>query len=230
MRSLREELKSTDGWELHRESSGIRTLSRRTVGDSHVMIRVEGHVDAPLLNILSVFYEVDLWRLWVPSIPIMGLRSAEMVEDFSTTRFTVQMTVNTPWPIATRDMMIHVQGVDCMDPAETADEPDGKRQIVVLLTSTDTLWGGDPAPPPDESVVRMGLSVGALILTPESINGGDTGTHLAIISKIDPKLDYIPTSLINLASKYSELRPHRMHCAPSNLTSTQPSRSVLALL
>ena len=148
--------------------------------------------------------QVDLWHLWVPSIPaVMGLRHAAMVEDHSATKFTVGITVNTPWPISTRDMMVAVQGVDCMDPSEAdpnADPPQ-RRQVVVLLNSTDTHWSGAPAPPPSSGVTRMDLSVGALILTPSCINGGGTGTHLAIISRIDPKLHFIPDWLISTSSR-----------------------------
>jgi hypothetical protein len=43
---------------VHGESHGIRTLSRRSSDDPHIMIRVEGMVDAKLLHIMAVFYEV----------------------------------------------------------------------------------------------------------------------------------------------------------------------------
>jgi hypothetical protein len=189
-------------------------MSRRSASDPNVMIRVEGMVDAKLLNVLAVFYEVDLWKLWVPSIPIMGLRTATMLEDYSAIKFTVHMVVNIPWPIATRDMMIRVQGVDCMDTSETDDDPGSARQVVVLLNSTDSFWKGGDVPGPGNSDVRMDVDIGALILTPQAINGGGTGTHLSIITRINPKLDYIPTSLINVASKYSESvpRPHPRIC------------------
>lgn len=39
---------------------------------------------------MSVFYEVDLWKEWVPSIPgVMGLHEATMLEDHSATKFMV---------------------------------------------------------------------------------------------------------------------------------------------
>jgi hypothetical protein len=55
---LRRELETSDGWVVHGESHGIRTLSRRSSDDPHIMIRVEGMVDAKLLHIMAVFYEV----------------------------------------------------------------------------------------------------------------------------------------------------------------------------
>ena len=57
---LRGMLGSDDGWILQREEQGIRTMYRIDPGSPFVTMRAECTVDAPVLDILALFYEVRL--------------------------------------------------------------------------------------------------------------------------------------------------------------------------
>ena len=51
---------------------------------------------------------------------------------------------------------------------------------------------------------NLGLQVlhGGLVLTPKCVNGaGGTGTHLELCLKIDPKLQFMPSFLVNIVFK-----------------------------
>eukprot|EP00040_Diaphanoeca_grandis_P011809 m.60537 g.60537 ORF g.60537 m.60537 type:complete len:356 (-) comp22851_c0_seq1:507-1574(-) len=193
---IRSQLSTTDGWTLHRADQGITTYSRFDDDDGIVTIRAEGLVDAPLLNVLSVFYEVDLWSNWMPTYSMMGLKYSELLKTAGPTDLLMQMAVSLPWPLQTRDIVAKVHGVDCMDAVD-----DGSRQVVILVESVDEYLGRE-VPEPPRGTTRLRIQNGGLTLTPQCINGGGSGTHLQWCMKVDPRLAYIPTALINLVFRH----------------------------
>lgn len=120
-RQMQDELRNTHGWTLRKESKAIRVYSKFEPGNSLVTIRVDGLIEAKLLHILAIFHEVDLWTTWMPSYNYMGLQASEMCATGGPTRFLVNMVFSVPWPLTTRDLMVNVEGVDCMD-VTTAEE------------------------------------------------------------------------------------------------------------
>eukprot|EP00041_Stephanoeca_diplocostata_P016737 m.330900 g.330900 ORF g.330900 m.330900 type:complete len:396 (-) comp20464_c1_seq5:426-1613(-) len=116
---MQRELRNIHGWALRKESHAIRVYSKFEPGSTLVTIRVDGFINAKLLHILAIFHEVDMWTTWMPSYNYMGLKSSDMCATGGPTRFLVNMVFGVPWPMATRDLMVNVEGVDCMDDASS---------------------------------------------------------------------------------------------------------------
>eukprot|EP00047_Mylnosiga_fluctuans_P007771 m.255438 g.255438 ORF g.255438 m.255438 type:complete len:342 (-) comp19481_c0_seq1:79-1104(-) len=193
--AVRASVASDDGWILQRDADGIRTLYRLEPGNSHIILRAECDIDSPVLDILALFYEVDLYTRWMPTYKLIGLKAATILENPSPTKLLVHIVANVPWPMQTRDLCIAIDGVDCMD------DGNAHRQIVVLLDSSE-MFEGKAIPAPAASITRMEMRHGALILTPHVVNGGGTATRLQLTCAIDPKLPMIPDCLINFGVRH----------------------------
>ena len=65
---LRSVCLSEDGWNVQKESEGLRTLYRNLEDSAHIhSIRLDGDVDAPIFTLLTLFHEIDLVTKWIPS-------------------------------------------------------------------------------------------------------------------------------------------------------------------
>jgi hypothetical protein len=169
---------SAEGWEKMRDYDGISTLYKKEEGTDFHTLRVEGNVQAPLFNILAVFYEIDLFKLWLPTYQMLGLKESSVIGKLSKTKMLADFKLNMPWPITNRDCVLSITGVDCMDRKEDGTPP----QIICLLESrggsksdgeggdiADT-YAGKPIAPETCGFVRCEILRGCVILTPAETN------------------------------------------------------------
>ena len=57
----------SEGWTVHvDEGEAVKVLYKPREGSALHTLRMEGIVDAPLINIFSVLNETDLFTLWIP--------------------------------------------------------------------------------------------------------------------------------------------------------------------
>jgi hypothetical protein len=98
---IRHAIGQSGDWDFVRESDGIRTNSRRE-GDSTISIRIEGVVQSPLLQLLVILHEIDLYPQWYPQ-----LIGAEQLAQLSTFRKIVRFRFNAPWPLDPRPFHPH---------------------------------------------------------------------------------------------------------------------------
>jgi len=181
---LRELANSNDKWNLQRDSDGIKTMYRYLDEDGVYSIRIEGPVKAPMFDLLAIFHEVDLYRTWLPSYQLLGLRESYTIEDPSPVEVLARLAIAIPPPFSDRDVVVYCDGIDCLD------EPDNK-QVVVLMTSIE-----HDSEPVDEYIVRAEvLAPSGVLLTPL----GDGTTYVSIVININPKIAMIPSWLIDLA-------------------------------
>jgi len=68
VQQLLNDFNSYNGWILTRDADGIKTFYKHEDPNPIHSIRLEGMIDCPLLNILSVVYEVDLYTGWWPLV------------------------------------------------------------------------------------------------------------------------------------------------------------------
>eukprot|EP01004_Peranema_trichophorum_P005332 NODE_4195_length_1209_cov_42.752302_g3697_i0.p1 GENE.NODE_4195_length_1209_cov_42.752302_g3697_i0~~NODE_4195_length_1209_cov_42.752302_g3697_i0.p1 ORF type:complete len:342 (+),score=57.19 NODE_4195_length_1209_cov_42.752302_g3697_i0:53-1078(+) len=197
--NIRNQLKNDDGWTVQHELFGVRTLFRRDpANEPYHLIRVEGWVEAPLLHILALLCEIDLWPSWFTmSSWVVALRKAHIISQPRPTNLLCYLAASMPWPIAGRDICLEVQAVDCMDPEE-----EYARQIVVLIESV-TSFPGAQVPPEDKTYVRTWMKSSGIILTPALPNENESGatsqrTHVQLVYCADPKMAYMPVWLMNM--------------------------------
>lgn len=84
---LRADMADAGGWVLARQGGATTTYMQATPGASVARVRVEGWVDAPILSLLGVLYEVQLHHLWMPRHAGVGIRAGRMMHQFSPTAF-----------------------------------------------------------------------------------------------------------------------------------------------
>jgi hypothetical protein len=114
---LREVCGSDDGWEIQNESrGGVRTLYKNHPDTPNIhSIRLDGDVDAPMLTILALFHEVDLFNKWLPTYSFLGLKFAKCVAHPSPTELMIHLNINIPWPFSNRYCFFKCDGIDCID-------------------------------------------------------------------------------------------------------------------
>jgi|Transcript_6458 hypothetical protein len=195
---LRQTLSSDDLWTVVSDRFGVRTLFREDE-ETHPfhLIRVEGYVEAPLLDLLAILCEIDLWPGWmVPQTWICGLREAKILAQPRPTHLLAYLAATMPWPVSHRDIAMNVKAVDCMDPHELYH-----RQIVVLLNSCSTFPGAEIPDPGD--FVRADIKSSGILLTPEAPAPGTTTprTFVQLVICADTKLPYAPVWVMNLFMK-----------------------------
>lgn len=127
-----------------------------------ISFRLEGTVGAPLICILSVLNEVDLFSRWLPyyTRPFkLGLRKAESTE-FGRVDKMVQFHIDFPWPFANRDACFETFAVDDFE---------RNSQIVVKMLTLDQDCRSPrqrmAIPAPSKSVQRL-LVDGSMVIQP----------------------------------------------------------------
>jgi hypothetical protein len=207
---------SAEGWERMRDYDGISTLYKKEEGTDFHTLRVEGNVNAPLFNILAVFYEIDLFKLWLPTYQMLGLKESSVIGKISKTKLLADFKMNMPWPITNRDCVLSVTGVDCMDRKDDGTNP----QIVCMLESRgggEDTYNGQPVSAETDGFVRCDIIRGCVVLTPaetrsaaaddtaaaegEGAAAGGAGTFVQIMCSVDPKLTMVPVWLINMVMR-----------------------------
>ncbi|KAL8424577.1 hypothetical protein Efla_003693 [Eimeria flavescens] len=127
-----------------------------------ISFRLEGIVGAPLICILSVLNEVDLFSSWLPyfTTPFkLGLRAVTNVR-LGRVDQVVQFHIDFPWPFANRDACFEVFAVDDFERNE---------QIVVKMLTLDekqrTPRQKMTIPAPGRRVERMVVD-GSMVIKP----------------------------------------------------------------
>ncbi|MFT6603821.1 MAG: hypothetical protein ACJARO_001334, partial [Bacteriovoracaceae bacterium] len=56
------------GWEFIKETKGFKVYSRPMPGSKVLGFKVEGHIDAPIIDIMSTLRDVSLSKEWQPDL------------------------------------------------------------------------------------------------------------------------------------------------------------------
>jgi hypothetical protein len=67
--TLLHELQSEEGWELCANKDNIQTFYRKEAHEKLHTLKIQGTIDSPMFNVLSIFYEIDLYKTWLPRCP-----------------------------------------------------------------------------------------------------------------------------------------------------------------
>lgn len=90
------------GWEFIREKKGFKVYSRPMPGSEVLGFKVEGVIDAPLIDIMSTLRDVNLSKEWQPD-----LIEKVTIKDLGDLEAITYSRVNMPWPLDDRDYVIH---------------------------------------------------------------------------------------------------------------------------
>ena len=108
------------GWTKQGESHGSRPTNIYYKLDEHNRItsRIETPIEASLLvPLLSVFNETSMYQSWMPAsqIPRIGVRESNKLEQTGRANQLIQVVVDVPFPLWTREAIIRGMAVDDID-------------------------------------------------------------------------------------------------------------------
>eukprot|EP00820_Chromera_velia_P018276 Cvel_27373.t1-p1 / transcript=Cvel_27373.t1 / gene=Cvel_27373 / organism=Chromera_velia_CCMP2878 / gene_product=hypothetical protein / transcript_product=hypothetical protein / location=Cvel_scaffold3404:15876-16872(+) / protein_length=284 / sequence_SO=supercontig / SO=protein_coding / is_pseudo=false len=107
MKDFLVQLDSDEGWTEHvSHTPKLRVCYKPTPGSTIQTFRIEGLVNAPIQNVLSVLYEFDMYKNWVPEhrIPKMGLAEASKLNSYGVIDMIVKFRSMLPWPLSDRSV------------------------------------------------------------------------------------------------------------------------------
>lgn len=151
--------------------------------------------------------EIDYYKKWIPCALGVGLKNVDVLCDIDRFKKLAYFQCGLPFPFSNRDMAIYGYGVDLIE--------DNKVMAVVRSyesnvgqTSVDELAqlhhyeklikGGYQTPHETSKFVRADIKEGGFLLTCVDENT----TNVSFLFTIDPKMSYIPSTLINWAMKF----------------------------
>jgi hypothetical protein len=140
---------STSDWKKQGESLDTNTAIYYKVDDeARLTCRIDSPIEASLLiPLLSVLNEVNLFETWLPSwnYPKMGIQRSQQLQQKTRAEQTLQIILNVPWPMATREVVMQAIAVDDIDE---------NGWIAVRMETVETGHGG-VVPPPESGVERI---------------------------------------------------------------------------
>ncbi|KAF0982087.1 hypothetical protein FDP41_011948 [Naegleria fowleri] len=179
------EFNSDDGWKLCVEKDKMQSFYKDNGRGMHA-VKVQGYISAPIFQVLSIFYEVDLYKSWVPQ-----MRESLIIHKLAKYRFLAYFSFDLPWPFSPRDLISYAFAVDKL-------EKDGSIMVVVKGVTSESL-------PQHKDVISKYENPnnvcseceysGFLVkyISPEE-------TYVQIVGSVDPKLSYVPYWFINMVT------------------------------
>eukprot|EP01097_Dermamoeba_algensis_P002431 TRINITY_DN1958_c0_g1_i1.p1 TRINITY_DN1958_c0_g1~~TRINITY_DN1958_c0_g1_i1.p1 ORF type:complete len:353 (-),score=73.31 TRINITY_DN1958_c0_g1_i1:160-1218(-) len=171
------------GWAKVHEEPTLTSYYKFDTRTSRTHFLIKGTMEAPLLNVVAVMTEVDLWPNWFPSVAYWGLSKSQLVHRPSRVHFLAQMMLNFPWPLTPREMMVDAFGVDALDELGL---------VIVYCKSASDMFHEFPVPAPPASHSRMKLNIGGFMVRPVN----EKQCEVQIIFDVDPQIKYIPQKLL----------------------------------
>jgi len=157
--------------------------------DGACELKVEGVVHAPVMALMGMVYEVELYG------DVFGfVKGVEVLAETGEMEKAVRVGFAAPWPLAGREMAAFAYAVDDLD--------EGGAVVVVLRDVREGDVGRDGAQvevPEAErgTVVRMEVRFAVMELRPQSA----TETDLKMMICVDPKLAFMPLAFVNWAAR-----------------------------
>jgi len=169
------------GWTSMSEVSEGDMTWYRDEGGGKQSFRCQGFIEAPVINLASLIYELDLWPTWFP-----GIVEASKYAELSKFRIVPLLQSWLPWPMANRSLRLKAYG----------DVFNGDSVAVYArdLMPSDLTSSKFEMPSSPEGNVDIELYFAGFHLIPLSKNV----TYLKAIFCLDPKLAALPVSVFNL--------------------------------
>lgn len=90
------------GWKFIKEKKSFKIYSRQMPGSNILGFKVEGHINAPLIDLMATLRDVDYSTQWQPD-----LLQKISIEDRGPTEAITYSRVDMPWPLDDRDYVLH---------------------------------------------------------------------------------------------------------------------------
>lgn len=175
-------LDSDEGWKT--EELGPKSRISHKMGDNKIMtLRMEAEIDVPVLHLISMINEVELWKLWNP---IMNKTAEVGVIHRAAKVYYVEYGL--PYPLANRE--IHLYGVGANRLYENGT-------VVIMAKSVDDdndfFEKHSFKKYQHKGAVNIEVHLGGFEITPLSRDK----CLLRGVTNINPKFDWIPGGILN---------------------------------
>ncbi|EFC42695.1 predicted protein [Naegleria gruberi] len=179
------EFETHNEWKLCVEKESMKSFYKDRGSGMHA-VKVEGTIHASMFQVLSIFYEVDLYKSWVPS-----MRDSLVIHKFGKYRFLSYFSFNLPWPFSPRDLISYAFAIDRL-------ESDGSIMVSVqgITPATHPEYKDKIGSYVSQDNVCAECEYASFLVkyvSPEE-------TFVQIVGSVDPKLSYVPYWFINMVT------------------------------
>lgn len=126
-------------WELITSRDDISTYFRHEENTPIYSLKLDAKIPTPIFNVASIFYEIDLYKKWVPYMEVniimlfwisdsVWMKECKLLKRESKYRFLCYFNWNIPFPFQDRDMLAYGFGVDMLAESDS---------ILVVIKSVD---------------------------------------------------------------------------------------------
>ena len=174
-----------NGW--IRDSSSnkkVTVMYKYFEGDDAVTIKVEGLMNAPLLNLCGLCYEVDLFHTWVPL-----MKRSDKLAQISRTKQISRNLYSFPLPfVKNRELLMYGYGVNALNTKHKC--------IMAVGKTVEGLFKGVQIPEIAKGCIRAISPISGATFTPV----GENKVFFRFVSNFDPKMK-VPYSILNWFSR-----------------------------
>ncbi|CAH2054014.1 unnamed protein product, partial [Thlaspi arvense] len=176
-------------WKVKHDHEDCRVMYREgPEGSPFHTLLVEGYMDGPIQDCLSVSWESSLYEKWWPksSFPAFRILQTKCLQNFRINEQICLVRMKVPWPMTDREAMVQFFLFEYFK--------DGL--VIILLNSVSASQVESIDKNGNSEAVRVDLVGGVAIqkVSPER-------SYMRFISEFDIKLDLIPPSLINFMAR-----------------------------
>jgi len=191
LKDIKAALDDTQGWKT--EELGPKSRISHKMGDNKIMtFRMEAEIDVPVLHLISMINEVELWKLWNP---LMNKTAEVGVIHRAAKVYYVEYGL--PYPLSNREIHLYGVGVNRLYENGTvlimAKSVDEDNQFFAKHGFTKYQHKG---------AVNIDVHLGGFEITPLS----RSKCLLRGVTNINPKFDWIPGGLMNWILKKGTLQ------------------------
>lgn len=170
-----------DEWTKYYDEPTRKVKYKYEDGLTYVSCLCEGIIEAPLMNLVALFCEIDLFKDWFPNVT-----ACDEIKQVTPNRGLYKCKQSMPWPMWPRDLTFTASGM--LDHKNVG--------ILTVIKSTDEKGGdyfGVPIPETAEGHVRIEIKRGYHYF--QRID--DNTTRYVTIFNTDPQLQYAPGWFMN---------------------------------
>jgi len=176
------ELTVDEGWNVEK-SGNLKVWYKKAENTNSVSLRLEAELDIPLINMITLIYEVDLWPLWIPFVS-----KTQEIKAIHKGAKIYYLEASLPYPLANRQM--HVYGVGLNRLYENGT-------VLVMAKSIDDnkefFERHDAKKIEKPKDVNIEIKMGGFELKPL----GPNKIKFVGVANINPNFTWLPDSILN---------------------------------
>jgi hypothetical protein len=144
-----ETLAKTSEWTSYYDEPTRKLRYKYEEGSPMVSCLLEATIDAPIMHVLALFCEIDLFKNWFPNVT-----SCDIIKEITNSRGLYSCKQSMPWPMWPRDMTFNVSGL-----------VDKKNKAILTVMKSapedpDSKYFGFPVPKTADGHVRLDIKRG----------------------------------------------------------------------